>query len=64
MPLGGECLQRHPADRHWDYLMRLAWWPTLPAHIKTFRDAFGAEPIIFYQWPETDVGKPIEQQHP
>lgn len=54
-PFGGERLRRHPADRHWGYLMRLALRLTLLAHIQTFRDVFGTEPITFYQWPETDA---------
>jgi hypothetical protein len=32
--------------------------------MQTFRNLFEAEPITFYQWPEMDVGKPIEQPHP
>jgi hypothetical protein len=40
------------------------WWLTIPARMQTFRNLFEAEPITFYQWTETDAGKPIEQPHP
>jgi hypothetical protein len=40
------------------------WWLTTPARMQTFRNVFEAEPITFYQWTETDAGKPIEQPHP
>lgn len=45
----------------WNCLIRSPWWLPLPAHMQTFRNLFEAEPITFYQWPETDAGKPIEQ---
>jgi hypothetical protein len=42
----------------WDWLARVTWWLHLPAGVRAFRDILGAEPIDFYQWPETGEGQP------